>query len=117
MIVGIGFDIIEIERVKRVCQSNPRFIERIFTEREREYCYQFKEPYEHFAVRFAGKEATFKALGHRIGWKDVEIINEASGKPILLIKNLEKGLSAQISLSHNRTTASAVVILLKDEKF
>ncbi len=116
MIIGIGIDLIEIERIKRACMENPRFIERIFTERERDYCFKFSEPYEHLAVRFAGKEATFKALGHRIGWKDVEIINEISGKPKLLIKNLENGLSAHISLSHNRTTASAFVILSKEGK-
>ncbi len=117
MIIGIGIDLIEIERIKKACEENPRFLERIFTERERDYCFKFKEPYEHLAVRFAGKEATFKALGHRIGWKDVEIINEISGKPKLLIKNLEKGILPRISLSHNRTIASAVVILEREEKF
>ncbi len=111
MIVGIGIDLIEIERIKKACEENPRFIERIFTEKEREYCFKFNEPYEHLAVRFAGKEATFKAIGHRIGWKDVEIINEISGKPNLFIKNLDKEISAHISLSHNRTIAGAVVIL------
>lgn len=113
MIIGIGIDLIEIERIKKACEQNPRFLERIFTEREREYCFKFNEPYEHLAVRFAGKEATFKALGHRIGWKDVEILNEISGKPNLLIKNLGKDISAHISLSHNRKIAGAVVILEK----
>lgn len=113
MIIGIGIDLIEIERIKRACEGNPRFLERIFTEREREYCFKFNNPYEHLAVRFAGKEAAFKALGHRISWKDVEILNEASGKPNIFIKNLDKNVKAQISLSHNRAFAGAVVILEK----
>ncbi len=113
MIIGIGIDFIEIERIKKACESNPRFIERIFTEKEREDCFKFNEPYEHLAVRFAGKEAVFKALGHRIGWKEVEITNEISGKPMVFIKNLESNIIAQISLSHNRTVAGAVVILEK----
>ncbi len=111
MIYGIGIDLIEIERIRKAIETNPKFLERIFTEKEREYCFRFKNPYEHFAVRFAAKEATFKALGHRLGWKDVEILNEPSGKPILSIKSLNKELSSYVSLSHNKDTASAVVIL------
>ncbi len=111
MIYGIGIDLIEIERIRKAIETHPKFLERIFTEKEREYCFRFKNPYEHFAGRFAAKEATFKALGHRLGWKDVEILNEHSGKPILSIKNLNKELSAHLSLSHNKDTASAVVIL------
>ncbi|MGQ9618591.1 MAG: holo-ACP synthase [Candidatus Aminicenantia bacterium] len=111
IIKGIGVDIIEIERVKMACEDNPRFIERVFTEREKKYSFQYKNPYEHLAARFAGKEATFKALGFRVGWKDVEIVNEPSGKPDLFIKNYSDKFSAHISLSHNRTVAVAFVII------
>lgn len=122
MIKGIGIDIIEIERVKAaVTKFGDSFLTRVFTAREIKYCslhkaYKFPE----LAVRFAAKEAYAKALGtglkgfgrrnHGIGWKEIEIINDAHGKPLLKI-NGKLNKKAQVSLSHSRDNAIAYVVI------
>ena len=85
MITGIGIDLIDVERIKKLIEKNPRFIQRIFTRKEIHYCQNKVNKYQHFAARFAAKEAFFKALGRRIKWKDVGLINLSSGKPELEI--------------------------------
>ncbi len=127
MIVGLGIDIIEIERIREgIERFQQRFLKRFFTEIERKYCEAFQDPYPHYAVRFAAKEAAMKALGvgifSKIPWTDFEVRNEKSGKPYLVLhgkasqRARELGArSSALSLSHNRTQACAVVILSTDE--
>lgn len=114
----IGVDIIEIVRIKRViARWKGKFLERVYTERELDSCY--KRP-SSLAARFAGKEAVIKALGNpkpSIGWKDIEILAEASGKPSVHLFGKAKnqayslGLSnLAISLSHSKEYAIAIVI-------
>ena len=86
MVIGVGIDIIEVERVRKLAEKHPRFLERIFTSREIKYCMQKRNKYQHLAARFAAKEAFFKAIGRRINWRDVELFNLPSGKPQLEIK-------------------------------
>lgn len=115
MIVGIGLDMIEVERVKKALEQHSRFSSRVFTSGEIEYCQGKKNPCQHFAARFAAKEAFFKAIGRRIPWTSVEVTNLTSGKPRLLIhhsENLEFS-RANVSLSHLANYALAVVILEK----
>ena len=119
----IGCDIIEISRIRHfVEQHGTQLIGRVFTQQEWDYCQQQANPYPSFAVRFAAKEAVSKAFGIGIGkhlnWTSVEIINNPTGAPEIildskgqqLLKNLSEK-SVHISLSHSRDNALAVAIL------
>lgn len=122
-IVGIGIDVIEIERIRQAVQRlGERFLKRIYTPIEIEYCEHFKDPIPHLAARFAAKEAAMKALGvglySGIPWTDYEIRNEPSGEPRLYLhrraldRARDRGASrGWVSLSHNRTQAVAVVVM------
>jgi holo-[acyl-carrier protein] synthase len=120
MIIGIGTDIIEVERVARAI-SKEAFKKKVFSEREIAYCESQKKE-ESFAARFAAKEAFFKALG--TGWRDgmgiteVEILNDDLGKPSIHLSGKAKevfeqkgGTHIHLSLSHIKTQAAAFVIL------
>lgn len=125
MIVAIGIDIIEVARVREVLARTPRFRERVFTAAERAYCdTRGVVAAQHYAARFAAKEATLKALqtGWRggISWHDVEIASYESGAPYLMLSGLVSELLAQsgatkahLSLSHTTEHAIAQVILEK----
>ena len=121
-VVGIGIDIEEIERVARVF-STPRALARVFTPHEIAYCQPKRNRFQHLAVRFAAKEALFKALGTGLSgglhWTDAEVLNEPSGKPYLTLSGAAKDLADQlgiqtilVSLSHSRQYAVAQVLLL-----
>lgn len=116
MIVGIGVDIIEVERLKKLAEKKPRFLHKVFTPAEREYSSRKKNKHLHFAARFAAKEAFFKAIGKRISWTDVELTNLSSGKPQLEIKGKEAMAfdRVHVSISHLADYALAIVILEKD---
>ena len=118
MIVGIGMDIIEVERIRKLAEKNPRFLQRVFTPEEILYCLNKKNKHQHFAARFAAKEAFFKALGRRIGWKEVGLVNLPSGKPSLEItaKYPFPFQGAHVSVSHIKDYAAAVVVLEQSEK-
>jgi holo-[acyl-carrier protein] synthase len=114
--MDIGVDIVEIDRISRSVR-NPRFLQRVFTPQEVKYCRARKHAAQHFAVRFAAKEAVWKAISGRHGGlpllhRDIQIRNEDSGKPMVVFparfKNLSRRLS--ISLSHGRDYAVAVAI-------
>ena len=113
MVKGIGIDIIEVHRIKKLAEKNSRFLERIFTSQEISYCQEKRNKYQHLAARFAAKEAFFKAIGRRINWKDIELTNLPSGKPCLKIKSKEKFSfeEAHVSISHLTEYAVAAVIL------
>jgi holo-[acyl-carrier protein] synthase len=115
MILGIGVDIIEVARIRKLTETNPRFLKRVFTETEIAYCFSKKNNHQHLAARFAAKEAFFKALGRKITWTDVGIINLSSGKPELEIRSKEKFPfgKADVSISHLQDYAVAVVVLSK----
>ena len=112
MISGIGIDIIEVARVQSTIEKNPRFLSRVFTPQEIQYCEGKKNKYQHLAARFAAKEAFFKAIGKRVSWKDIGVINLPSGKPQLEIYKKELFLiNIEISLSHLKEFAVAVVVI------
>jgi holo-[acyl-carrier protein] synthase len=118
MIVGIGVDIIEVDRIHKLAEKSPRFLKRVFTDTEIEYSQAKRNRFQHLAARFAAKEAFFKALGRKINWTDVGIVNLPSGKPELEFKN--KGAfsfdRASVSLSHLQEYAIAYVVLEKEGK-
>ncbi len=118
-----GTDIIEIKRVQEYIDLNKGFINRVYTEREIEYCEsKNKQKYQHYAARFAAKEATFKAVSellknkYDISWKNIEIINDISNKPKIQFLDIELNniQDIDISISHCKEYAvSNVVILTK----
>jgi holo-[acyl-carrier protein] synthase len=117
MLSGIGIDIIEIDRIKEAVKSfGERFLKRVFTPDEIKYCRRMgKYKIPELAVRFAAKEAFSKALGTGmvgIGWTDIEITNDSKGKPFFKIRG-KKNEKAFVSLSHNHTQATAMVMIEK----
>lgn len=126
MICGTGIDLLDIDRMKKILsKSDNAFIERIFTEDEIAYCrggVSLGARSRCFAGRFCAKEAFLKALGtglrDGIWWKDIEVMNDALGKPTVTLKNMaseilkEKHIThVHVSISHDRRTAAAVVVL------
>lgn len=122
MQIRCGTDIIEIFRIKESIEKlGEKFINKIFTEQEIEYCEsKGKQKYQHYAVRFAAKEATFKAISellnnkYELEWKDYEIICDSNDKPSVKFKkeifhNIE---SMDVSLSHCKEYAVANVVVL-----
>lgn len=124
MNIKTGIDIIEISRVKEdIEELKERFINRVYTEKEIEYCESKKnQKYQHYAARFAAKEAVFKAISpfleskYNIDWKDIEVINNSKGRPTVNIKNNKNYniKSIDISISHCREYAVASVVLIFD---
>ena len=122
MKISIGTDIIEISRVKDAIENiGNKFIEEIYTEKEIEYCESKKNAkYQHYAARFAGKEAIYKAISNilenkfAISWKDVQILNDINGRPYIDILNEKiKNQITQIdiSISHCKEYAVSTVII------
>jgi holo-[acyl-carrier protein] synthase len=117
MVIGIGSDIIEIDRIKK-SSENPGFIRRVYTVREQEYCLSKVRGEQHFAARFAAKEACIKAFGRGFSFQDIEVINDENGKPELLLSGkareaaIELGVKKSfLTLSHCQGTAIAFVLL------
>ena len=111
-IKGVGIDIIEVERISRACKRNEKFLSRVFTQKEIDYCMSKKNKFQHLSARFAAKEAFFKALGKRIRWKDVEIINQSTGKPEIKIHNPDVSFQRIcVSLSHLDKYAVAIIVI------
>jgi holo-[acyl-carrier protein] synthase len=121
MIQGIGTDIIEVRRIgKAISRLGQRFLDRIFSVEEQEYCLRYRDAERHFAGRFAAKEAVVKALGtgfrQGINWLDIEIVNDAMGRPmVFLSEKLQERFESQkllLSISHSQEYATAFVIYL-----
>jgi holo-[acyl-carrier protein] synthase len=123
-VLGIGNDIIEIERIRKSIDTHGlRLISRLFTRKEQDYCLKHKDPVPHFAGRFSAKEAIVKALGTGFGehasWLDIEIVNDHHGKPCVSFSNAMekrlKGTSVLISISHCQLYVTAFAIWLKND--
>ncbi len=121
-IQGIGVDVVDIARVKIALDAwGPALLKKMFTETEIAYCKSKKKPHEHFAARFAAKEAVSKAmeLGWRgkFRWKDVEVVNEPSGAPKIILYDYVASLLGQsrvhLSISHTEMTVVAFAIIEK----
>ena len=116
MILGIGSDIIEISRVNLAIQrQGQRFLDRLFSQEEQDYCHRHQESARHFSGRFAAKEATVKALGtgfrEGITWLDIVISNDHHGKPIVTLSPALQEMFHSpiilISISHCKEYAMA----------
>ena len=124
MIAGLGIDLVEVERIAEKIAKENGFRELVFSANEIAYCESKTHKNEHYAARFAAKEAFFKALG--TGWpadtsfNEVEIVNNKLGKPEIVLLGLTKttidvlgNFNITLSLTHIKSAASAVVILEK----
>ena len=128
-IIGIGTDITECLRIARMIERHGElFINRVYTPEEIRYCQNRAQATQHFTGRWAAKEAVMKALGtgwrRGISWRDIEVRNEASGKPVVAVRGGVKDVVEQlgitkllVSISHCRThaTAYAVAVGEKDD--
>ncbi|HUI44947.1 MAG TPA: holo-ACP synthase [Nitrospirota bacterium] len=123
MIIGIGVDLVKIDRIDRAGKSRVGFLERVFTENEREYCSRQKFPAQHYAGRFAAKEAVLKAIGTGwsagVKWTDMEILHGEGGGPIVNVSGRVKDLmdlkgvkQILLSYSHDEGYAVAQVVLV-----
>ena len=113
-ILGIGIDIIEVSRIERAIERwGDHFLTHVFCEEEIAYAQKHKFPSQHFAARFAAKEAFLKALGDNseANWKDIEITNDKNGKPICNYKKKSFKGKIFISLSHTKNYAVANAII------
>ena len=121
MKIKCGTDIIEIDRIKESIESlGDKFLNRVYTKKEIEYCESKKaQKYQHYAARFAAKEAIFKAISEsladkfELGWNDYEVSNDETGKPIVKIAGLDlKNIEIDLSISHCKQYAVATAVAI-----
>ena len=122
-VLGIGVDIVETARIEHSLERfGERFLHRVFTAGEIEYCQSMKYPARHFAARFAAKEAVSKAfgtgIGKSMGWRDIDVHREAAGQPFVVLDGGAKVLATSrkvsavwLSLSHTEHHAVATALL------
>lgn len=117
---GIGTDIVEVKRIEKSINRTEKFLEKVFTQREVDYCNSKPNRYERYAGRFCAKEAVSKALGtgvRNFKLTDMEILNDELGKPIIYFNgqlgNLEKEYEIHLSISHCKDYATATAIIFK----
>lgn len=127
-VVGIGIDLIEVDRIKRAFErQEERFLSRIFTDEERQYCLRMRNPHPHLAARFAAKEAVSKAfgtgIGERFGWKSAGVYHGPAGQPLVRLDALGaallqevNGTAVLLSLTHTANAAAAVAIVVRAER-
>ncbi len=125
-ILGIGVDVVECARIEHSLERfGERFLRRVFTEGEIEYCQSMKYPARHFAARFAAKESVSKAfgtgIGKAMGWRDIDVRRHGSGQPYVVLGGSahdlaeERGVTAVlISLSHTDQHALASIVLERE---
>jgi len=125
-VIGIGTDITECLRIARMIERHGElFINRVYTTEEIRYCQSRKQATQHFAGRWAAKEAVLKALGtgwrQGISWRDIEVRNEPGGKPVVAVRGGAKETVQQqgiakllVSISHCHTHATAFAVAIGD---
>lgn len=125
-IIGLGADIVEVERVRGVlARQGDRFLDRVFTDEERAYCGGMKFAHRHYAARFAAKEAVSKAfttgIGAELGWKSVSIYHGARHEPLVRLDaqgtallHRIGGTRVLVTLSHTDTDALAVAVIVRE---
>jgi len=118
--VGIGTDLVDLDRFRRVLERTPGVVARLFTDAERAYAERRRDPTERLAARFAAKEAALKALGLGIGavpFRDIEVVRADSGRPALVMHAAAAAAAASqgvrrwhLTLSHTDHIAQAIAI-------
>ncbi len=126
VLAGVGVDILEIARMERALKRTPHMKTRLFTKEEQEYCDKSGWPAEHYAARFCAREAVLKALStgfsQGVGWQDVSVTRDESGRPRALLKGRAKEIAQEqgiqevaLSLSHTHELAIANVVCVSEE--
>ncbi len=121
--VGLGVDMVEVERMERILARTPSFARKVFSEGERAYCDSRARPAMHYAARFAAKEAVVKALGlgftSGISVRDVEVVRTGEGRPTIMLCGRAREVADElgvtdipVSLSHTQTDAIACAMAL-----
>lgn len=125
LLLGLGSDLIDVDRIKGVLdRQGDRFLDRVFTEEERTYCFGMKYPHKHLAARFAAKEAVSKAfttgIGAELGWKSISVYHGSRHEPLVRLDEKGEALLRQVggthvllTLSHTDTAAMAVAAVIK----
>ncbi|MBI5236056.1 MAG: holo-ACP synthase [Deltaproteobacteria bacterium] len=114
MIHGIGIEIIDVDRFFRVMERRgERFLKRLFTADELDYCMRKRRPEERLAARFAAKKSFMKAVGKTVNFLDMEIRSDVDGRPTLHVNGLDDSFRIVISLSHDKGLAIAQAIVYK----
>ncbi len=121
-VIGIGNDLVDLDRFRVVLDRTPTIVGRVFTEGEQRYARQRHDPTERFGARFAAKEATMKALGVGLGevvMRDIEVVRAESGAPSLLLHGTAAAVATErgvqrwmLTISHTDHLAQAVVVAL-----
>lgn len=127
MKISCGTDIIEVDRVRTSIENvGEKFLKKVFTDNEIRYCESKKtQKYQHYAGRFAAKEAVFKAISRQLEdkysvcWKDIEVENDSQGRPSVNLFNVDmkKIENIDISISHCKSYATANVVVLFKESY
>ena len=122
MKISCGTDIIEIKRIRESIEElGTKFLERVYTDKEIQYCEsKNNQKYQHYAARFAAKEAGFKAISSKlhnkydIGWKNIEVVNDENGRPYIYFLDIEINeiQEIDISISHCKEYATANVVVM-----
>jgi holo-[acyl-carrier protein] synthase len=121
-VVGIGVDLVDVERVAGILQRRATFVRRVFTPKEIEYCERQANPAESYAARWAAREACRKALGgiRHMRWHDVRVDRAATGAPRLVLDGTSRaradalGVSeVMVALTHERRTAAAFCLAVR----
>jgi len=121
MHITTGIDLIEVKRIQNMIEEyGEKFLNKVYTEQEIAYCEKKgKTKYQHYAARFAAKEAVYKALSKNnfksIEWKEIEILNDPNGRPKMNEKKIQ-GYAIDISLSHLEEFAMANAVVVKEEE-
>jgi holo-[acyl-carrier protein] synthase len=122
LIIGLGLDIAEIDRIEAAIMRHGSILERLYTASEVAYCESYRNKFERYAGRFAVKEATMKALGtgwrRGVRWRDIEVIREPCGRPSISLKGAAKRIADElgvknisVTITHSGNLALAEVIL------
>lgn len=120
--IGIGTDLVELDRFRLALSRTPRLVERLFSEAEQAYASRRRDPTERFAVRFAAKEAVLKAMGAGL-WqcplREIEVVRAESGQPTVVLHGKAAALAAargvaewRLTLTHTATVAQAIAVAL-----
>ena len=125
LLIGLGSDLIDVARIAGVLErQGDRFLDRVFTDEERTYCFGMKYPHKHLAARFAAKEAVSKAfttgIGSELGWKSISVHHGERHEPLVRLDEKGAALLAHVggtnillTLSHTDTAAIAVAAIVK----
>ncbi len=128
ILLGLGCDLIDVERIRGVIERHgERFLQRIFTPEERDYCFSVKYPHKHLAARWAAKEAVSKAfttgIGTHLDWTSISVYHGARQQPLVRLDAKGEALLQQVgathvwlTLSHIETYAMAVAALVRNQK-